>query len=162
MLEYLRCTKPVPKWRNWQTHLTQNQAPSKRAGWAEVMELADVVDSKSTAGDSVPVRVRPSAPIEKARPSRRDGLFLCPGMAQFDKVNVLPQEVTAKYSNPQTGISGAKREEVVLQKRGTPFLFKSPRRRQSRLFSARGPAALRRTAQRVLFSSLSLLAPLLF
>ena len=27
------------------------------------MELADVVDSKSTAGDSVPVRVRPPAPI---------------------------------------------------------------------------------------------------
>ena len=105
----------------------------------------------------MPVRVRPSAPIEKARPSRRDGLFLCPGMAQFDKVNVLPQEVTAKYSNPQTGISGAKREEVVLQKRGTPFLVKSPRRRQSRLFSARGPAALRRTAQRVLFSSLVIL-----
>ena len=26
------------------------------------MELADVVDSKSTAGDSVPVRVRPPAP----------------------------------------------------------------------------------------------------
>ena len=51
-------------------------------------------------------------------------------MAQSDKVNVLPQEVTAKYSNPQTGINGAKREEVVLQKRGTPFLFKSPRRRQ--------------------------------
>ena len=29
---------------------------------AGVMELADVVDSKSTAGDSVPVRVRPPAP----------------------------------------------------------------------------------------------------
>ena len=132
--------KNVPKWRNWQTHLTQNQA------WLP----------------HVPVRVRPSAPIEKARPSRRDGLFLCPGMAQSDKVNVLPQEVTAKYSNPQTGINGAKREEVVLQKRGTPFLFKSPRRRQNPLFSARGPAALRRTAQKVLFISLSFLAPLLF
>ena len=31
----------------------------ERAG---VMELVDVVDSKSTAGDSVPVRVRPPAP----------------------------------------------------------------------------------------------------
>ena len=30
--------------------------------YAGVMELADVVDSKSTAGDSVPVRVRPPAP----------------------------------------------------------------------------------------------------
>ena len=29
---------------------------------AGVMELVDVVDSKSTAGDSVPVRVRPPAP----------------------------------------------------------------------------------------------------
>ena len=36
-------------------------------------------------------------------------------MAQSDKVNVLPQEVTAKYSNPQTGINGAKREEVVFK-----------------------------------------------
>ena len=138
MLEYLRCTKPVPKWRNWQTHLTQNQAPSKRAG-------------------SSPPRHQLKSKTIAPRWS-----FLCPGMAQSDKVNVLPQEVTAKYSNPQTGINGAKREEVVLQKRGTPFLFKSPRRRQNPLFSARGPAALRRTAQKVLFISLSFLAPLLF
>ena len=31
-------------------------------GFAGVMELVDVVDSKSTAGDSVPVRVRSPAP----------------------------------------------------------------------------------------------------
>ena len=30
------------------------------------MELVDVVDSKSTAGDSVPVRVRSPAPKQKA------------------------------------------------------------------------------------------------
>ena len=34
---------------------------------AGVMELVDVVDSKSTAGDSVPVRVRPPAPPENTR-----------------------------------------------------------------------------------------------
>ena len=33
---------------------------------AGVMELVDVVDSKSTAGDSVPVRVRPPAPRNTA------------------------------------------------------------------------------------------------
>ena len=33
-----------------------NQVP------AGVMELVDVVDSKSTVGDNVPVRVRPPAP----------------------------------------------------------------------------------------------------
>ena len=32
------------------------------ATFAGVMELVDVVDSKSTAGDSVPVRVRSPAP----------------------------------------------------------------------------------------------------
>ena len=33
-------------------------------GFAGVMELVDVVDSKSTAGDSVPVRVRSPAPCK--------------------------------------------------------------------------------------------------
>ena len=34
---------------------------------AGVMELVDVVDSKSTASDGVPVRVRPPAPNKKER-----------------------------------------------------------------------------------------------
>ena len=34
---------------------------------AGVMELADVMDSKSIVGDNVPVRVRPPAPIQMAR-----------------------------------------------------------------------------------------------
>ena len=35
---------------------------------AGVMELVDVVDSKSTAGDSVPVRVRsPAPPLENSQ-----------------------------------------------------------------------------------------------
>ena len=40
---------------------------------AGVMELVDVVDSKSTAGDSVPVRVRPPAPIQKKPKCAFDG-----------------------------------------------------------------------------------------
>ncbi len=43
---------------------------------AGVMELVDVVDSKSTAGDSVPVRVRPPAPI-KARPQTGPRFYSC-------------------------------------------------------------------------------------
>ena len=35
--------------------------------FAGVMELADVVDSKSTGSDTVPVRVRPPAPTLKPR-----------------------------------------------------------------------------------------------
>ncbi len=41
---------------------------------AGVMELVDVVDSKSTDGDIVPVRVRPPAPSKKT--TRLGGLFL--------------------------------------------------------------------------------------
>ena len=42
---------------------------------AGVMELVDVVDSKSTAGDSGPVRVRPPAPARRKRYVACDELF---------------------------------------------------------------------------------------
>ena len=43
---------------------------------AGVMELVDVVDSKSTDGDIVPVRVRPPAP-KISRPQTGLGYFSC-------------------------------------------------------------------------------------
>ena len=49
-----------------------NNLRSRPAG---VMELVDVVDSKSTAGDSVPVRVRPPAPARRKRHIACDELF---------------------------------------------------------------------------------------
>ena len=55
-------------------------ASTKKVTPAGVMELVDVVDSKSTAGDSVPVRVRSPAPIN---PIVNDtftlGFILCTG-----------------------------------------------------------------------------------
>lgn len=42
---------------------------------AGVMELVDVVDSKSTAGDSVPVRVRSPAPRAEDLRRRSSALF---------------------------------------------------------------------------------------
>ncbi len=44
------------------TCIFEKNAYNIRVTPAGVMELVDVVDSKSTAGDSVPVRVRPPAP----------------------------------------------------------------------------------------------------
>ena len=44
---------------------------------AGVMELVDVVDSKSTAGDSVPVRVRSPAPARRKLCIACDEFFVC-------------------------------------------------------------------------------------
>ena len=46
---------------------------------AGVMELVDVVDSKSTASDGVPVRVRPPAPTPKFLCCKDFGVLLLSG-----------------------------------------------------------------------------------
>ena len=57
--------------------------------YAGVMELADVVDSKSTASDGVPVRVRPPAP------PRRRGLRFVRGGLFYQKRPPLSRSVAA-------------------------------------------------------------------
>ena len=59
------------------------------------MELVDVVDSKSTAGDSVPVRVRPPAPKRSASPT---------GMRTF-LAWMVPTSKQRFDARPQAGVS---------------------------------------------------------
>jgi len=58
-------------------------------------------------------------------------VFFCLGMAQFYKVNILPQEVTAKYSNLQAEISGAKGKKRYGKNEGPHFSL--TRRESSRI-----------------------------
>ena len=67
---------------------------------AGVMELVDVVDSKSTAGDSVPVRVRSPAPSSASVPWNTGRSQYYPGVAQL--VARLLWEQDAAGSNPVT------------------------------------------------------------
>lgn len=65
---------------------------------AGVMELVDVVDSKSTAGDSVPVRVRPPAP-------RRSKLYIaCSDFFTKSQSALIPLLLLSK-SNPLCWVS---------------------------------------------------------
>ena len=67
------------------------------------MELVDVVDSKSTAGDSVPVRVRSPAPSSASVPLNAGRSQYYPGVAQL--VARLLWEQDAAGSNPVTRTS---------------------------------------------------------
>ena len=70
MATYSRCKRPPYKRSSTAVgYLYKQIAP------AGVMELVDVVDSKSTAGDSVPVRVRSPAP-KKLNPCRGWAFFM--------------------------------------------------------------------------------------
>ena len=68
--------------------------------FAGVMELVDVVDSKSTAGDSVPVRVRSPAPSSASVPRNTGRSQYYPGVAQL--VARLLWEQDAGGSSPFT------------------------------------------------------------
>ncbi len=63
---------------------------------AGVMELVDVVDSKSTAGDSVPVRVRSPAPKRKTRLSVSSFL----GSGGFCRLHPLDLNARGRQSRP--------------------------------------------------------------
>lgn len=65
-----------------------------------MMELVDVVDSKSTAGDSVPVRVRSPAPSSASVPWNTGRSQYYPGVAQL--VARLFWEQDAAGSSPVT------------------------------------------------------------
>ena len=72
------CSNPSPKYSYQRQKIMLAFAPGMYYNifvpFAGVMESVDVVDSKSTAGDSVPVRVRPPAPKRKSRRAS-DGIF---------------------------------------------------------------------------------------
>ena len=65
------------------------------------MELVDVVDSKSTDGDIVPVRVRPPAP-KTSRPQRGRDVF-CAGGRKRERSSSLGREPTAASGGVKEG-----------------------------------------------------------
>ena len=78
---------------------------------AGVMELVDVVDSKSTAGDSVPVRVRSPAPINA---TEEEVIAAAKKAEIYDDILAMPNGFNTYVGERGTLLSGGQKQRVAI------------------------------------------------